>query len=91
MFELSRNLPNLRFFDSHQVLLTGNLREVYVRDGSGVHITLEARKLITSELVNGLIYRLPAGRRDDSRLPRGWRWPLRRSYAEAFERGIPVR
>ena len=49
----------------------------------GIHITFEARKLVTTQLVNGLdvIVSQREHRPVTDRL-HGWRWPLRSSFAQ---------
>ena len=85
MFELAAKVPNLLFFDSHQVILDSPLCRpgarytVLRRDGDGVHITFEARKLVTNQLVRG-IESIAAGREGKHVGSRGWRWPIRQNF-----------
>ena len=85
MFELAAKVPNLLFFDSHQVILDSSLCRpgarytVLRRDGDGVHITFEARKLVTNQLVRG-IESIAAGREGKHVGSRGWRWPIRQNF-----------
>lgn len=96
MFELCLVVPNLYFFDSHHVLTdyyTSGGRVLNDR-GNGVHITVEARKLVARQLVHGIhhLFLSWTGRRvEDSRL-RNWWWPLRSAYRQAYDthRGVPV-
>ena len=90
MFELSTTVPNLRFLDMHQAILndlqSDRLRTVIdPRDKHGVHLTLDAKKLATYQLVSAV--ELIVGRRmglvKGSRV-RGWSWPLRQSYVTIF-------
>ena len=87
MFELAAELPNLAFFDSHQVLMSnpisrGTSKTPVLRpNADGVHITFDARKLVTTQLINGLNI-IAAGRegRQVSNRLHGWNWPLRPAY-----------
>ncbi len=102
MFELSTKVPNLTFFDSHHVLVNSPITSVRSRTsvivpgGDGVHITFDARKLVTDELINGLsaIARGVDGKlSNDVGLCR-WRWPLRPAYRcmltpNRIQRGVP--
>jgi len=87
MFDLSTRVPNLSFFDSHQVLLSSPLSRPRSRvpvirsDGDGVHITFDARRLVTSQLVNALD--IIVASREHKSLPDrlyGWNWPLRTAF-----------
>ena len=87
MFELAATVPNLKFFDAHQVLMSrpisssGSTVPVIKSDGDGVHITFAARKLVTTELVKGLdvIACHREGVPVSDRLHH-WNWPLRPLY-----------
>ena len=85
MFDLAAKIPNLLFFDSHQVILSSPLCRlgarytVLRRDGDGVHITFDARKIITNELVRG-IEAIAAGREGKHVNSRGWMWPIRQNF-----------
>ena len=87
MFELAATIPNLRFFDAHQVLMSrpistsGSNIPVIRSDGDGIHITFAARKLVTTELVKGLD--IIACHREGVPVSdhlHHWKWPLRPSY-----------
>ena len=53
MSSFCRNIPNMFYFDSHSLLGQSNIRRVWdPMDKNGIHITLDARKLVTRELVN---------------------------------------
>jgi hypothetical protein len=88
MYELAAEVPNLTFFDTHQVLLRSSLSMPWSRtpvirpNDDGIHITFEARKLATTQLVNGLevIVSQREGRPVSDRL-HGWHWPLRPCFA----------
>ena len=92
MFDVSLKVNNFSFFDSHSVLLNNPISAprsarnvgVLARDDDGIHVTFEARKLITDQLVNGL-HLLACGREGRQVTDRvhGWRWPLRREFWDA--------
>ncbi|MCP4259052.1 MAG: hypothetical protein GY774_16325, partial [Planctomycetes bacterium] len=87
MFDLATQLPNMAFFDTHQVLLRSPISKPWSRvpvlrpNDDGVHLTFEARRLVTSQLINGLgvIVLGREGRPVEDRL-HGWNWPLRYAY-----------
>ena len=89
MFNVSLNVCNFTFFDSHSVLVSSPISKprsasnvgVIAKDDDGVHITFAARRLITDQLVNGL-HMLACGREGKHVTDRvhGWTWPLRREY-----------
>ena len=97
MFELSIDIPNLYFFDSHDILMNGKLKSVIEenrndRRGNGIHITLEAKKLVTRQLVNGVAYLQVVrigGRVMDSLRLRSWYWPLRNSFLRKLQESAP--
>ena len=97
MFELSMRVPNMAFFDSHSVVLGNSIsspssRVTVIRPGDdGIHISFEARKLISDQLVNGveLLARRREGLTASGRL-QGWQWPLRPSYSH-MARSMPAR
>ena len=83
MYDLSLTVPNLAFFDSHAVLMNDRISQrlggvIDLEDRRGVHITWQARKLVTDQLVNAveLTSILSGGRRVVGRLSH-WVWPLR--------------
>ena len=89
MFQLSLATPNLRFLDTHQALMVSDMcrtRTVLERsDPRGTHLTLEAKKLVTRQLVNAV--ELTVGRRTGTitgSTVRGWSWPLRREFVSIF-------
>lgn len=89
IFDVSLKVSNLTFFDSHSVLLNSSISGprsqhnvgVLAKDDDGIHITFEARRLVTDQLVNGL-HMLACGREGRHVTDRvhGWNWPLRREY-----------
>ena len=53
MMRFCNSVRNMVYFDSHSLLGQSNIRRVWdPRDKNGIHITLDARKLVTRELVN---------------------------------------
>lgn len=71
MFELSRSVRNMYYFDSHNLVSRSNIRNVYAsgartdlaesdmrttEGNNGVHVTLEVRRLVVRELVNSVGY-----------------------------------
>ena len=87
MSDLASEVSNLSFFDSHHVLLNSSLTKPWSKvpvirsDGDGIHITFEARKLITNHLVNGL--ELIVADRECRPMPprqQGWTWPIRLNF-----------
>ena len=53
MRNFCRNVSNIYYFDSHSLLGQSNIQRVWnPYDNNGIHITLDARKLVTRELVN---------------------------------------
>ena len=88
MFELSFHAPNLKFFDSHDVLLNNRLSRrtadvIQSSDPRGVHITHAARHLISDNLV------LATDDMDCTRKKRAlhprlrrWSWPIRWQFAD---------
>ena len=52
MFEVSTEISNLYLFNSHIILKHSGIQRVWVPRGNGIHITLDARKLVIRELVN---------------------------------------
>ena len=54
MYGLCRSIPNLTFFNSHQLLRESRLSYVVDPRGNGVHVTLDAKKLVTRNLVDCL-------------------------------------
>ena len=97
MFELCTRVPNMAFFDSHSVVLSNGMSSPSSRvkvirpDGDGIHISFDARRLITDQLVNGveLLARRREGLTASGRL-QGWQWPLRPSYSH-MARSMPAR
>ena len=97
MFKLAAELPNLAFFDSHQILLSSPMSRsnsktlVLQPNADGVNITFEARKLVTSQLINGLDV-IVAGRESRPVNHRlfGWKWPLRLSFLSMVDRTLTV-
>ena len=83
MHELSLTIPNLAFFDSHAILMNDRISDrlggvIDLEDRRGVHITWQARKLVTDQLVLAVEFTscLSGGKRPTGRL-RNWVWPLR--------------
>ena len=96
MLELAGQVTNLNFFDSHHVLLNSSLSQPWskvpvIRSGEdGVHITLEARKLVTTQLINALD--VIVSEREQRSLPdepQGWNWDTLRSDWDHFGGVIP--
>ena len=54
MYDLCRSIPNLTFFTSHQLLRESRLRNVLDPRGNGVHVTMDAKKVVTQNLVDCL-------------------------------------
>jgi len=58
MFELSLNVPNLYYFDSHGLISREFRRsrrdDVYEIGGNGIHLSLAVRKLVSRELMSAL-------------------------------------
>lgn len=93
MFRLSLEVPNLVYFDSHAVLKrnpisSGRSQEKVIQhDGDGVHITREARRVITDQLVKAVDF--IAHQREgfnpcESVHLSNWQWPLRIRYMKWF-------
>ena len=87
MSDLANEVSNMSFFDSHHVLLNSSFSTPWSRvpvirsDGDGIHITFEARKLITNQLVNGL--EVIVADRECRTVPvrlQGWTWPVRFNF-----------
>ena len=87
MLELSLQVPNLIFFDSSSVLSDSPLSRhwdnvIERNDPRRIHITREARILITNQLLIGV--EQTCRKRDGKHLGthlRNWRWPLRSDFA----------
>ena len=95
MFDLSLNHKNFTVFDSHAVILNDristHITNVIDPNGNGCHLTLAAKKLITSQLVRAV--ELVATTKRRARLPshfRGWFWPLREEFVRLC-RGVSGR
>ena len=91
MYELSQKIPNMAFFDSHAVLMRDRISEsmggvIDMREHRGVHITWEAKKLITDHLVNALdlTWHLTSGKPVSGRL-KNWSWPVRHEFADSWQ------
>ena len=90
IFELSCTIPNLRFFDSHHVLMTDSIcrRVDFVidrQDQRGTHLTFAAKRLIGTQLVNAI--ELLDGRQSGKITGysvTGWIWSYRSSYVATF-------
>ena len=60
MYDLCCRVPNLIYFDSHAVLKKAKLRQVLFpkekdsRYGNGIHVVLDARKVVVRELAGQL-------------------------------------
>ena len=70
----------------------GNSKTLVLQpNADGVHITFEARKLVTSQLINGLDV-IVAGRESRPVNHRlfGWKWPLRLSFLSMVDRTLTV-
>ena len=88
MYELSFNIPNLLFFDSHGVLqqhpISRSLHNIIDRnDTRGVHITADARRLITENLVSAVEFTINRAR--GTAMPtrlNNWYWPIRQSFTD---------
>ena len=84
MFELSMDVENLYFLDSHDVLMGSQVisrRGAILWKGDGVHMTLEAKRVVTECLVEGVKY-LHSTRSDDPAWTANPRasWPLRPQF-----------
>jgi hypothetical protein len=89
MFQMSLAIPNLRFLDTHEALMDSDLRRhrkvLEQSDPRGTHLTFEAKKLVTSQLVNAV--ELTVGRRTGTitgSTVRNWSWPLRSEFVYIF-------
>ena len=89
MFELATSVPNLSFFDAHEVLTSAISSaplpfRVINPDDDGIHITFKARRVVTDQLANGVEY--IASKREGVQISRlqGWHWPLRAQYRHKF-------
>jgi hypothetical protein len=92
MFDVSLNHSNFTVFDSHAVLLHNTISDrvenIIDPRGNGCHLTLAAKRLITSQLVRAV--ELVATTKRGARLPshfRGWFWPLRDEFMRLW-RGV---
>ena len=58
MYDLSRRLPNLSFFDSHRMIMDNNPDIVWDRSerGNGVHLCYNVRRMIVRGLVDAVGY-----------------------------------
>ena len=90
MHELSRGIPNMAFFDSHCVLMNDNISRnlggvIDLRERRGIHITWQARKLITEHLVSALdlTWHITHSKRLTGKLA-SWSWPVRHEFANAW-------
>lgn len=90
MFELSFQVPNLKFFDSHAVLFSDKISRrvanvILAADPRGIHITNAARHLITEHLVN-CIEDIACARSGRAVSPRlwNWSWPIRQEFVECI-------
>ena len=90
MHELSIGIPNMAFFDSHSVLMDDRISNslggvIDMREKRGIHITWEARKLITEHLVNALdlTHHISNNKRVTGRLA-NWTWPTRNEFANQW-------
>ena len=52
MSQLAKYIPNLYFFNSHGLLKASSVGRVWNPQGNGLHISLDARKLIIREMIN---------------------------------------
>lgn len=90
IFEMSLTMPNFLFFDSSSVISRDPISHswdnvIEPRDPRRIHLTRNARILITDHLVNGI--ELLCRRKDGKPLPpsiRNWVWPMRREYLESL-------
>ena len=90
IFKLSCTIPNLRFFDSHHALMRNDISKHVDKvldreDRRGTHLTLSAKRLIGTELVNAI--ELLDGRKSGTitgSSVRGWIWPYRISFVNTF-------
>ena len=98
MFDLSCQIPNLCFFDSHSVLMSspislpGSRTPVIRPNEDGVHITFEARRVVTDNLAIGID--MLARGREGNPVRGHWRWPLRPHFTKhlsAIKSGYPRR
>ena len=86
MWELSRTVPNLSFFDGYHVLMRAPLsrdlaKVIDPRDKRGVHLTMTAKMIVTAELVNAVEYAYRMKRRMKlSNRMSNWNWPLRAEF-----------
>ncbi len=86
MSELSRSIPNMELFDSHAVLLRNNISRhvdqvLDKSDPRGTHLTLAAKRLISSQLVTAcevLDGRQKGYQTGHNMSSRGWTWPRAR-------------
>ena len=91
MFQLSLELDNMLFFDSHAVLMDSPLRPAGVLEtrkeygANGCHITFAAKRLVTDELIRALVFRnaVLTGKVSD-RTSRKYVWPLRPSFNQMY-------
>ena len=89
MFELSLELDNMLFFDSHAILIDSPMRRTGVLEtrkdygANGCHITQAAKRLVIDELVRALAFRSDI---TSGRTPRRYVWPLRPAYYEMYYR-----
>ena len=91
IFELSFQHSNMIFFDSHEALMRSQLipggvierRKEY--GGNGCHLTYAAKRLVTSELINGLT--CLAHTRNAQTRPwklQQWAWPIRTVFDNTY-------
>ena len=89
MYALSMDIPNMAFFDSHNVLVNDHISRtlggvIDLREKRGIHITWQAKKLITEHLVNAvdLTWHI-ANRKPVSGRLASWQWPVRQHFTNA--------
>ena len=90
MFELSFQVPNLKFFDSHAAVLNDRMSHrignvIQASDPRGIHITMATRQLISEHLVKAVedVACVRNGRAPSPRL-RSWSWPIRHEFVVAI-------
>ena len=83
MFELSLEVENLYFFDSHDVLMGSDeiCRQGAIdRRGDGVHMPAAAKRVVVDHLIDGLKHLQCARFGGHMITPSRWPWPLRPQF-----------
>ena len=56
MYDFCQSVPNFIYFDSHGILCCSSIARIWEPAGNGLHITLNAKRTVTRELVKCLAF-----------------------------------